>query len=45
MELYHIIQKPIDSDNILALSQARKLIMEKYNIWELTHRIIGTIHK
>lgn len=44
-KLYHIIQKPIDSDNILALSQARKLIMEKYNIWELTHRIIGTIHK
>ena len=38
--LYEVIQKPITEKNIKAMEEARNLILEKYNIWELVHNII-----
>lgn len=39
-KLYEIIQKPITDKNVQAMREARKLIMEKYNVWELIKNII-----
>ena len=39
-KLYEIIQKPITEENVQAMAEARKLIMEKYNLWELVKNII-----
>jgi len=39
--LYEIIQKPITEKNVQAMEKARKLIMEKYNIWDLLNEIIN----
>tara|TARA_X000000368_G_scaffold410006_1_gene392839 strand:+ start:484 stop:1371 length:888 start_codon:yes stop_codon:yes gene_type:complete len=39
-KLNEIIQKPISEKNVKAMQEARNLILEKYNIWELVHNII-----
>ena len=39
-KLYEVIQKPITEENIKAMEEARNLILEKYNIWDLVHNII-----
>ena len=33
-------EKPITEENVKAMEEARNLILEKYNIWELVHNII-----
>ena len=35
-----IISKPITEKNITALQEARELILEKYNIWDVINRIV-----
>jgi hypothetical protein len=40
-KLYEIIKKPITEKNVQAMDKARKLIMEKYNIWDLLNEIIN----
>lgn len=39
-KLYEIIQRPITEKNVQAMKEARKLIMDKYNIWEVIKNII-----
>lgn len=38
--ILNIINKPITDDNIKALSKARDLILNKYNVWDTISRII-----
>jgi hypothetical protein len=43
--LYEVIQKPITEENVKAMEEARNLILEKYNIWELVCNIINNDSK
>ena len=40
-KLNEIIKTPISEENIKAMEEARNLILEKYNIWELVHNIVN----
>ncbi len=39
-KLYEIVQRPVTEKNIEAMKEARELIMNKYNVWELVKNII-----
>ena len=43
-DLYNLIQTPINEKNILALGEARNLIMDVWNEWPTIKRIIDTGH-
>lgn len=39
-EIIKIINKPITEQNIIALKEARKLILNKYNIWNVINNLV-----